>query len=48
MQRNKTLKLTLIAALSIVPFGWANACPDVTGEWAFTYDDVYFGDTIAG
>ena len=49
MQRHKTLKLTLIATLSIVPFGWANAaCPDITGQWAATADEIFSGFTVAG
>ena len=51
MNRNKTMKLTLIAALSIAPFGWANAqtvCPNILGQWVATYDEVFGGDTIAG
>ncbi len=48
MQRNKTMKLSLIAALSIMPFGWANAaCPDITGQWAATVDEVFQGFTVA-
>ena len=49
MKRSKTVKLTLIAALSIAPFGWANAvCPNILGQWVATYDEVFGGDTIAG
>ncbi len=49
MKRNKTMKLTLIAALSIAPFGWANAvCPNILGQWVATYDEVFGGDTFAG
>jgi len=49
MQRIKTMKLSLIAALSIMPLGWANAaCPDVTGQWVVAYDEVQNGDTLAG
>ena len=49
MQRTKSLKISLIAALSIMPLGWATAaCPDVTGQWVVTYDEVLDGDTLAG
>jgi hypothetical protein len=49
MKRSKTVKLTLIAALSIAPFGWANAvCHNVIGQWVASYDEVFGGDTIAG
>ena len=47
--QHKTLKLTLIAALSIMPLGWVNAaCSNILGQWAITYDEVYIGDTNAG
>ena len=46
---NMTFKLTVIAALTIVPFGWANAqCPDITGQWAATVHQVSQGSTVAG
>ena len=49
MNRNKTMKLTLIAALSIAPFGWANAsCHAISGQWVGTYDEVLLGDSVAG
>ncbi len=49
MKRNKTMKLTLIAALSIAPFGWANAaCHNIAGQWVATYDEVLAGDSVAG
>ena len=53
MQRNKTLKLTLIAALSIMPFGWAHAdCHDINGQWAATVDNITdvngVAQTVAG
>ncbi len=49
MKRNKTMKLALIAALSIAPFGWANAfCHAIQGQWVATYDEVSGGNTIAG
>ena len=49
MKRDKTMKLALIAALSIMPFGWANAiCHAIQGQWVATYDEVSGGNTIAG
>ncbi len=49
MRRNKTMKLTLIAALSIMPFGWVNAaCHNIAGQWVATYDEVLAGDSVAG
>ena len=49
MKRNKTMKLTLIAALSIAPLGWANAaCHNIAGQWVATYDEVLAGDSVAG
>ena len=49
MKRNKTMKLALIAALSIAPFGLANAiCHAISGQWVASYDEVFGGDTIAG
>jgi len=49
MKRNKTTQLALIAALSIAPFGWANAvCHAIQGRWVATYDEVSGGNTIAG
>ena len=52
MKRSKTMKLALIAALSIMPFGWAHAqvtrCPNILGQWVATYDEVFGGDTRAG
>ncbi len=49
MKRDKTMKLALIAALSIAPFGWANAaCHAISGQWVGTYDEVLVGDSVAG
>ncbi len=49
MKQNKTIRLAFIAALSIAPFGWANAiCHAIQGQWVATYDEVFIGDSVAG
>ena len=49
MKGIKPIALIFIVAVSGIPSAWAQTgCPDITGSWGATYEEVVDGSTVAG